>query len=395
MAGLSLSSMKPLGQAAATLFFGSLVGGCRRVAGWHATNSTLVSQPPFRQKILSLEIPRKNSHVAIKVLTGHYTDLAKRGRVWELEALNRLSSPISSPHCLKLLSNFTIPGKGSAGEHLCLVTQLLGGDVNSLHDKHGTVFPLPLAKRILLHLLRGIAHAHSRGVVHTDLKHDNIFFDARMSTEALDELLATDPSRRHPPEVSSDGMVQAAVSQPLPIPTLEAAMKRNYVLADFGSAQSTNDQTTDEITTPALRAPEIMIGGPWNEKVDIWSFGCLVFELAIGRRLFKYEPYEKYKLDEGNYILYQMMCYTGDDFLAEQLSVSRLAAKFFDSTCTLISNPPIYDYPLELSIRSYNVLQEADVLSTAAFMRRCLRLDPSQRASAADLLSDPWFSGVD
>lgn len=30
------------------------------------------------------------------------------------------------------------------------------------------------------------------------------------------------------------------------------------------------------ITTPALRAPEIFLAGPWNEKTDIWAFGCLV-----------------------------------------------------------------------------------------------------------------------
>ena len=61
----------------------------------------------------------------------------------------------------------------------------------------------------------------------------------------------------------------------------------------------------------------------------------------------------------------------------------------------LKANPPLFDYPFEISIRSYEVVEEADVLSTAAFMRRCLRLDPKKRASAAELLSDPWFDGVD
>ncbi len=148
-----------------------------------------------------------------------------------------MSSPPSSPYCLQLKSHFTFPGKGGAGQHLCLVTKVLGGDIKALVTKHGR-FPFPLAKRIILHLLRGIAHAHSRGVVHTDLKHDNIFFDTSMSSNDFDKLLASDLPRRHPPELSYEGFVTAAVSQPLPIPTLQEAMQRTFVVADFGSGNS-------------------------------------------------------------------------------------------------------------------------------------------------------------
>ena len=62
-------------------------------------------------------------------------------------------------------------------------------------------FPLPLAKRILLHALRGLAHMHNCEIVHTDLKHDNIMFDVGSLTQAdIKVLIDEDPSRRHPPE---------------------------------------------------------------------------------------------------------------------------------------------------------------------------------------------------
>ncbi len=73
--------------------------------------------------------------------------------------------------------------------------------------------------------------------MHTDVKHDNTFFDTPLTTDDFDALVASDPPRRHPPEASPyDGLsVQAAVSQPLPLPTLQEAMQLNFLLADFGS----------------------------------------------------------------------------------------------------------------------------------------------------------------
>lgn len=172
-------------------------------------------------------------------------------------------------------------------------------------------------------------------------------------------------------------------------------MQRTFVVADFGHAQLIDNHTENKISPPPLRPPEIIIGGPWDAKVDIWTFGCLIFELITGRSLFKYEPDPKLNLDEPNHILYQMLCYTCEDIRAEQLSVSALADQFFDTNCNLKAMPTLMDYPFEISIRSYKVIEEADVLSTAALMRRCLRLDPTQRASAAELLSDPWFDEIE
>ncbi len=54
---------------------------------------------------------RDDSYVALKILSGYYTDFVERGRVWELGALEKVSSPPSSLHCLQLKSRFTFAGK--------------------------------------------------------------------------------------------------------------------------------------------------------------------------------------------------------------------------------------------------------------------------------------------
>lgn len=165
------------------------------------------------------------------------TKLHESGVSWEAEALRLLSAATPSTHCVRLLDEFTIPGRGSAGSHLSLVLPVYGGDVKALNNRRSGPFELQTAKRIILHLLRNIASAHRLGIVHTDLKHDNIFFNTDMDTAAIERWMEEDPSRRHPPEMSDDGIVQAAVSQPLPIISDEVARRATYVLSDFGSGE--------------------------------------------------------------------------------------------------------------------------------------------------------------
>ena len=137
---------------------------------------------------------------------------------------------------------------------------------------------------------------HSCEVVHTDLKPDNIMFDmGPLTNDHFLSLTKADPPRLHAPQESWDCFIQAAISQPLPLPSLSDAMERTYIVADFGSgeqyfvhakhhridiqhleAQPVALHTVRDITANALRALEVILRGSWNEKVDIWIFGCLV-----------------------------------------------------------------------------------------------------------------------
>lgn len=180
---------------------------------------------------------RRNTYVAIKALTGHHTNMYEQAVVWEVDAAQAISFAPCSPHCTPLLDKFTIDGRGSSGTHWCLVMPVYGGDVKALQKSRTAPFPLPLAKRIILHLLRGLIHMHERDVVHTDLKHDNLFFTTALTTEDIDAVLASDPSRRHPPEESPDGVVQAAVSQPLPMISEEEALQATYIVGDYGTGE--------------------------------------------------------------------------------------------------------------------------------------------------------------
>jgi serine/threonine protein kinase len=60
----------------------------------------------------------------------------------------------------------------------------------------------------------------------------------------------------------------------------------------------------------------------------------------------------------------------------------------------LKAHPPVLNNPFARSLRNYKVLQEADVLTTAAIVQRCMRLNPKDRATAEELLQDPWWQGA-
>lgn len=111
---------------------------------------------------------------------------------------------------------------------------------------------------------------------------------------AIDNWVLENPPRTYPPERSLNKTVSVFLSQSFPPPTLDELASCNFKLADFSNGRSSNsllghlrgsyhvsaqfvsDQTTDDITPLGLRPPEVVLGGEWNESVDIWTFGCMV-----------------------------------------------------------------------------------------------------------------------
>lgn len=58
-------------------------------------------------------------------------------------------------------------------------------------------------------------------------------------------------------------------------------------ICDFGLARVQETQMTGYVSTRHYRAPEIMLTWRrYNEKVDIWSAGCIFAEMILGRPLF-------------------------------------------------------------------------------------------------------------
>ena len=55
---------------------------------------------------------------------------------------------------------------------------------------------------------------------------------------------------------------------------------------DFGSSCFVDDHLGGYVQSRSYRAPEVMLGLPYDQKIDLWSVGCILAELWTGYVLF-------------------------------------------------------------------------------------------------------------
>jgi serine/threonine protein kinase len=58
-------------------------------------------------------------------------------------------------------------------------------------------------------------------------------------------------------------------------------------LTDFGGAvHVTWKRSSREVQSREYRSPEMILQDLWDERIDVWSLGCIVFEVATRKILF-------------------------------------------------------------------------------------------------------------
>ncbi|KIK58567.1 hypothetical protein GYMLUDRAFT_45191 [Collybiopsis luxurians FD-317 M1] len=350
---------------------------------------------------------KENQLLALKILTCESTQALQASgadqRSDELRMLQKIATaqPIHRgfKHNLKLHDSFEF--RGPHGPHLCLVTDVLGHSVDyvrKLNDNGDLRLSMALTKRITKQVLYGLEYLHDVcGIVHTDIKHDNILFRLSDVDEVVAHELVAKPSVAY--DAGSEVIVPVVpvVSQPLPL-SLENTISPTQleaVLADVGHSHWHDHHFQELIQPGALRSPEVILGYPWGTSADIWNLGCLVTELLIGFWLFEYSPNgDKWNAEEDH--LARMTEALGTKFDASFLSKCKHSTNFFNSDgswkhFTSHEEPTWLLEDLLANFSSVDLGKES-VEAAGQFLRRCLRLIPEERAQARDLLEDPWLS---
>ena len=213
--------------------------------------------------------------VALKIQKSHedYYDAAKN----EIKLLKLVQSEENrlkrSSFVVHLLDEFDIFGK--FGKHPCMVFEELGESLCSVLQRFGHI-SMESSKAVVVDILEGLGFLHQCGILHTDLKPENILV------------------YREPGNARTGRSILLGY---------EEDEKGDYVagvkIVDLGNALLLDDQDVFDIQTREYRCPESMLGIlPFLPQADIWSLGCLIFELVTGEILF--DPTLPEGLDEND-----------------------------------------------------------------------------------------------
>lgn len=74
-------------------------------------------------------------------------------------------------------------------------------------------------------------------------------------------------------------------------------------IVDLGNACWTYKHFTDDIQTRQYRAPEVLVGAPYDTSADMWSVACIVFELLTGDLMFDPQAGKNWNREEDHLAL--------------------------------------------------------------------------------------------
>lgn len=215
---------------------------------------------------------------------------------------------------------------------------MLGASLYSAIIKPNIVITMREAQIILRDMLVCLKFLKSAGVIHCDIKPENILY-------RLDQ-------------------------------------SKGIKLIDFGSATFANDVDYDYLQTRPYRAPEITLGCYFDFAVDMWSLGCVMYEIVTNKVLFNYKTVQEN--------MAKAMSLTGFTGLEQLASLSKKGRKSFvlgnalkvgeGNDFSVVIPKQECDISVDLKERNCDP-------HLIDFIKRCLVFDPAARLKVEDALN--------
>src|SRR5262245_19723559 len=206
---------------------------------------------------------RLGREVAVKVLPEHLIDSPDVRARFEREA--KTISSLSHPHICTLHDVGRAAGEAGTGDTEYLVMELVDGETLAARIARG---PLPFHEilKLATQMADALDRAHRAGVVHRDFKPGNVMV-TKSGAKLMDFGLARSAAQSATPGTYSAGVTVAQLTQS---PTIQSPLTQQGSL----------------LGTFMYMAPEQLEGKEADARSDIWALGCVLYEMATGRRVF-------------------------------------------------------------------------------------------------------------
>eukprot|EP00118_Oscarella_pearsei_P005251 m.23904 g.23904 ORF g.23904 m.23904 type:complete len:456 (+) comp28548_c0_seq2:884-2251(+) len=303
-------------------------------------------------KVVECVDRKSNKRMALKIIKNieKYRDAAKI----EIRVLDRLQmkDPKGENLCVQLKDRFDYYG------HMCLVFEMLGLSVfDFLKDNSYRPYPLHQVQHISLQIIKAVAFLHRLHITHTDLKPENILF------------------------VSSESGLQY---DPVKKQEVRVVKNSNVRLIDFGSATFDDEHHSTVVSTRHYRAPEVILELGWSHPCDMWSIGCIMYELYTGNTLFQTHDNLEH--------LAMMQAILGPIPLRMRRSTKK--TKYFhkdELDWNEQSSSGRYVRQHCKKLKKYCKSTEKSHLDIFDLIEKMLEFEPAKRLSAAEALLHPFF----
>ena len=258
-------------------------------------------------------------------------------------------------------------------EHLVIVTELLRQNLYEfgkfiIENDEPAYFTLPRLSSITRQSLIALNFTHKLGLVHSDVKPENIL--------------------------------------------LSSYSKAKVKLIDFGSACYLTDRQSSYIQSRSYRAPEVILGLPYDGKIDIWSLGCVIAEMFTGHVTFQNDSvvsmlsrieaicgaFPRHLIANGRQsgefftpigLLYEKADVDDDDSHSTESSSEEDRFNVFQPKRTTLAARLGFD--ANLMERERNTQEEEQQAMFVDFLRSMLTIDPDLRPTAEEALQHPWI----
>eukprot|EP00162_Nutomonas_longa_P014423 comp21962_c0_seq3/m.50179 comp21962_c0_seq3/g.50179 ORF comp21962_c0_seq3/g.50179 comp21962_c0_seq3/m.50179 type:complete len:558 (-) comp21962_c0_seq3:116-1789(-) len=192
------------------------------------------------------------------------------------------------------------------------------------------------------------------------------------------------------------GLPHALPATELPQPGFDSPAARlslaytnfSVKIVDLGNCHPISQPSRSEIQTHQYRAPEVILGLPYNESADTFSMACVFFEILTGDYLFDSEDGIGFNEDEDHLMMMEQIAGP----IPDAMKKGKRGHKFFnpDGSWKRIREPAAR-WTMDRYLQDKYGLPRALAEAFSSFVTPMLAIDPAQRLTPEAALRHPFM----